>query len=305
MKHIYFNKTLFLFFCIAAALLATGCIREDLDACPPAYKVTLKVLNNNGEEITAAGDVSRTTLFIFDENNQYLDQIKLDKDFIVNKKNIELNYPGHNKLNILGWGNLSEEKETVAPLTKGDNISKFQLQLKTDNAIALHPDSLYQGTQVIYLTGTESNKDQEIAIVPKSSQVSIMTYGLLEEGIVTKAEGGSPDDLQYFLYSAENVVDYEGNPVEGEVSYSPDAKFNDENVFTAPYSNTFPFQDVSVALNLKDQEVTSRIDHDDDGRKLTVPPGQQLLIVMRIKDGKVSVKTKIVPWGYVEDNIEL
>ena len=49
MKSILTKKVLFLAL-VAVTVFATGCIKEDLDEC---YKLTLKVVNHKGDDITA------------------------------------------------------------------------------------------------------------------------------------------------------------------------------------------------------------------------------------------------------------
>ena len=60
MKSILTKKVLFLAL-VAVTVFATGCIKEDLDEC---YKLTLKVVNHKGDDITALSVVSEAKLFI-------------------------------------------------------------------------------------------------------------------------------------------------------------------------------------------------------------------------------------------------
>ena len=68
MKSILTKKVLFLAL-VAVTVLATGCIKEDLDEC---YKLTLKVVNHKGDDITALSVVSEAKLFIYDNNSKRL-----------------------------------------------------------------------------------------------------------------------------------------------------------------------------------------------------------------------------------------
>ena len=51
-------------------VLATSCIKDDLDEC---YKLRLKAENIKGEDVTGLGYVSAASLYIFDENLNYLE----------------------------------------------------------------------------------------------------------------------------------------------------------------------------------------------------------------------------------------
>ena len=66
MKSILTKKVLFLAL-VAVTVFATGCIKEDLDEC---YKLTLKVVNHKGDDITALSVVSEAKLFIYDNNSK-------------------------------------------------------------------------------------------------------------------------------------------------------------------------------------------------------------------------------------------
>ena len=87
MKSILTKKVLFLAL-VAVTVFATGCIKEDLDEC---YKLTLKVVNHKGDDITALSVVSEAKLFIYDNNSKLLDTRDLNDAFIRGKETIELN----------------------------------------------------------------------------------------------------------------------------------------------------------------------------------------------------------------------
>ena len=80
MKHILFTKELLLSAVALFAIIATSCIREDLDQC---YTLKLKVENIKGDDITEYGWMESTDLYIFDENLNYLEKRSLDKTLSV------------------------------------------------------------------------------------------------------------------------------------------------------------------------------------------------------------------------------
>lgn len=105
--------------------LATGCIKEDLDEC---YKLTLKVVNHKGDDITALSVVSEAKLFIYDNNSKLLDTRDLNDAFIRGKETIELNYPESSKLHLIAWGNLKGHQD-VNEATKAED---FAVSLKSE-----------------------------------------------------------------------------------------------------------------------------------------------------------------------------
>ena len=94
MKSILTKKVLFLAL-VAVTVFTTGCIKEDLDEC---YKLTLKVVNHKGDDITALSVVSEAKLFIYDNNSKLLDTRDLNDAFIRGKETIELNYPASDRM---------------------------------------------------------------------------------------------------------------------------------------------------------------------------------------------------------------
>ena len=83
MKSILTKKVLFLAL-VAVTVFATGCIKEDLDEC---YKLTLKVVNHKGDDITALSVCfGKPSLFIYDNNSKLLDTRDLNDAFIRGKE---------------------------------------------------------------------------------------------------------------------------------------------------------------------------------------------------------------------------
>ena len=80
MKHILFTKELLLLVVAVFVMIATSCIKEDLDQC---YTLKLKVENIKGDDITEYGWMESTDLYIFDENLNYLEKRRLDKNLSV------------------------------------------------------------------------------------------------------------------------------------------------------------------------------------------------------------------------------
>ena len=118
MKSILTKKVLFLAL-VAVTVFATGCIKEDLDEC---YKLTLKVVNHKGDDITALSVVSEAKLFIYDNNSKLLDTRDLNDAFIRGKETIELNYPESSKLHLIAWGNLKGHQD-VNEATKAEDFA--------------------------------------------------------------------------------------------------------------------------------------------------------------------------------------
>ena len=137
MKSILTKKVLFLAL-VAVTVFTTGCIKEDLDEC---YKLTLKVVNHKGDDITALSVVSEAKLFIYDNNSKLLDTRDLNDAFIRGKETIELNYPESSKLHLIAWGNLKGHQD----VNEATKVEDFAVSLKSEGEIAQSPDSIFFG----------------------------------------------------------------------------------------------------------------------------------------------------------------
>ena len=122
MKSILTKKVLFLAL-VAVTVFTTGCIKEDLDEC---YKLTLKIVNHKGDDITALSVVSEAKLFIYDNNSKLLDTRDLNDAFIRGKETIELNYPESSKLHLIAWGNLKGHQD----VNEATKVEDFAVSLR-------------------------------------------------------------------------------------------------------------------------------------------------------------------------------
>ena len=161
MKHILFTKELLLSAVALFAIIATSCIREDLDQC---HTLKLKVENIKGDDITEYGWMESTDLYIFDENLNYLEKRRLDKNFIRSRNEIVLDgYTADRSLRIVAWGNVNAlgEKQSVS---EAQTIEDLKVMLKSQDGLAVTPDSLYYGSEQVFTKAGGVAKETEIVI---------------------------------------------------------------------------------------------------------------------------------------------
>ncbi len=171
MKSILTKKVLFLAL-VAVTVFTTGCIKEDLDEC---YKLTLKVVNHKGDDITALSVVSEAKLFIYDNNSKLLDTRDLNDAFIRGKETIELNYPESSKLHLIAWGNLKGHQD----VNEATKVEDFAVSLKSEGEIAQSPDSIFFGDIDVTVRGNGvAGGNQEIVLEPKTGTVEMRTLNL-------------------------------------------------------------------------------------------------------------------------------
>lgn len=309
MKRIYSTKRNLLFSLCALALSFTGCIHEDLDECK-YYTVSLKVVNADGEDITQGCLLQNASLYIFDEANKFLEEVKLNAEDIKEKRKVQLNYPEDAKLKVIAWAGVDSQKQEVPTLQVADDITKLDLSLKKeDENFAVTPDSLYHGTEdvVTRAAGDGTVTNQEVTVRPKTGRVKILTIGL-EKGWLNRAANNSlnEEELQYYVNRTPRTWDYEGNQKGEKLAYKKDGTFDEDAQFLSDWSQLSPGDNLTVQLYNESNEIYT-VDRNDNGELLAVPEGRELYVVVRLDDHQkvVSVRSKVRPWGAVDDDIIL
>lgn len=302
MKHnAIIRQLLFPALCLLG-LLATSCIHEDLDEC---YTLRLRAENIKGEDVTGLGYVSAASLYIFDENLNYLETRVLDKDFIISHDEIVLdNYPASQKLNIVAWGNVNVlgDKQEVS---ESKRIEELKVMLKSQNSLAVMPDSLYYGTQQVQTKAGGITENKEIVVHPKVGSVTIETInlevGLRKNGITTV------NDCDFYLDRTLSGFDYQGEQIGDSVYYNPASVPNEENVGqwkTPNLQTACPGSGMEVSLSVNGVQLGSAV-VDEKGDEIATYAGQNTHIVLEFaEDGTLSARVQVRPWGEVNDHIE-
>ena len=143
------------------------------------FSIILKAYSENSD-ITAKGDVKSTTLYVFDENNDFYKQITVDNDYLLQVKPVEINCPGSDKITVIAWAGLSSNSEEISNMNQANVISDLQVSLKHNNGVANNlPGDLFYGQIVLHRSSTKATS-QELKIERKVSSMSILTKGALK-----------------------------------------------------------------------------------------------------------------------------
>lgn len=284
-------------------VLATSCINEDLDKC---YTLRLKAENMKGEDITGTGYVSTASLYIFDENLDYLETRVLDKDFIISHDEIVLDdYPANRKLSIVAWGNVNVLGD-LQEVSETQRIEDLTVMLKNQNGLAVLPDSLYYGIQQVQ---TKANggitENKEVVVHPKVGSVTIETrnlkYGLRSKGI------SSVNECDFYLNRTLSGFDYQGEQIGDSVYYNPASVANEEKIGewkTPDLQTACPGDDLGVSLDINGINLGSAT-RDQDNKPIATKAGENTHIVLEFaEDGTLSARVQVRPWGEVNDHIE-
>ena len=297
------KQTIFLALAFVA-LFATSCIQDDLEGCPG---LTLKVVNQDNEDVTPLGTVSSTTLYVFDEKLKLLETRLLDETQIKSRQSIELNYPVNTKLNLVAWGNLTEENQIV-PDAK--NAEDLKIMLNTNNGQASSPDDLFYGSKEFTI---QAGAKQEIVIAPKVGQVTMQTEGLqyaIEKNPSFRSASGSAYEFQ--LNHTLSGYNYKGEQIGDSVYYKPEGDWDESATewVTPQPSNVCDGQRLSCSF-MDGNGVLQTVDEYErpDG---TVGPvdikiHENILIQFRWNDqgAFIGAKVAVTPWGVVEDTPDL
>lgn len=284
----------------AATLFMTSCIQEDLLAC---YKLTLKAENAKGDDVTGSA-LADASLYVFDENYEYLLTVRMTEGQIRNRDEIILNYPEDRNLHVIAWGNLSGQNQTV---TESELIEELKVQLKSRDGLAQKPDDLFYGNREVQTkAGGTLGRNDTIVVRPKLSQVNIITQNIkyaLDKHFPSKPV----DDIEcnYQVNRTLSAFDYQGELTGDSVYYRPEADWDTNKEYFAPNYRMCSGENLNVELSA-DNRTLAVATEDDNGDPLVAPEAGILYVVLIFgEDGALlSVRQTIRPWGTVDDHIE-
>ena len=316
MKHIAIIKQSLILVAGLLAALLTSCIKDDLAEC---YKLTLKVervIEDGPIDITALGEVSDATLYIFDANKNFLESRKVDKEFITSRKEITLdNYPDNTKLYIVAWGNLEGGNQNV---TQPKNMDDLKVQLKSANGYAQSPDSLYYGSKEVTTLGSGvTGGNGEVIIRQKTGTYTIKTLGL-SNGL--KAYGlKSASDFDFYINQTLDTYDNSGKLAGDSVAYNPEGQYDtaqewlttgviDDNEYGGK-QNSFAGENLGIRITSADGKIDKTIYEAEDDKGVIKPfeipeAGRLNVLFVFGEDGTISDRMQITRWGVVDDDIE-
>lgn len=310
-----------LLFAFCTSILLAGCsIHDDLDPCP-GYKLTLKVVNAEGDDITEAvpGDVPNASLFIFDEKGNYLETRALDQDFIAGRREIVLDgYSADAKLTVVAWGNIDDaDKTTVTKSLKTAVDLKVTINRTADpedaskTDMATSADDLYFGSlEVIRASiGDGITVNDTIVIRPRTGEIHIETEGL-QYAINARTLKADDPMCNFYLNRTLDSYNYKGETIGDSVYYNPAGDWGTSTIgkewYTPKNHRLCPGEKMDVALNLNKQ-LLGRKESDQIDDPITVEPGQLKYVLIQFgEDGLISgVKVSVRPWGVVKEEHEL
>jgi len=298
---------------LIAVLLLTGllssCLKENFDDCPRPFRLFIKAIDADQNDITASGEVERVILFVFDENQQIVDALELNANAVKSREavNIALDYPGHRSLKFVAWGNIDgsvefPEKASVKQLSdlylKLKNISAT----KATSAVAQTPPDLFHGSLDVPVEygGLEQASDQTVTITRRTSQVTVSAYA------VKAWNGGKEGSYTFELHESNNGFDMACNLSGGMTGYRPQTQMDENGNLFAPLFQAIPTPGgKSYTLSiLYNGEIIHSADRGNDGTPFIPEVGRLLNIIIDFR-AEVSIKSIITPWNQVFQYVEI
>lgn len=274
------------------AFVSASCIKDDQGDCPdpgtpstPGFSLEVKAFDADGGSL---GDetIKDLTLYIFDA-----DKALLDTRNVLLSETVTLDYPGHDNLTLVAWGNGKQGAQSMPALKEGDYLETAfvsLIQTRTTLPVAGSPDDLFYGT--IDITSAADASAKEFPLRRKVSGVAITARHLRE--YVGSTEG----EYYYIVRKTTDKLDFYGKPNGTEVSYRPQAAFNDNGEFVSPAFNIFPTEaDIKIDIYHRDVLKTTVI-ADSNGNPLRVAEGRLLNVLVDFQ-GAVNVDISVTDWG--------
>ena len=177
-------------------------------------------------------------------------------------------------------------------------VSLIQPQTRITYPVAGSPDDLFYGTIDIQtsadgLSATDALSARELPLRRKVSGVAVTARHLKEY------VGSSDGDFHYILRKTGNLLDFYGLPNGTDVSYRPEASFNDRGDFVSSTFNILP-TDEELRIDIYHRGVLrTTIISDSNGKPLRVTEGRLLNVLVDF-DGAISVEVKVTDWGKEE-----
>ena len=156
---------------LLTAFVSVSCIKEDLSECSkPGFSLQVKAFDADNQEL-ASEYVKDITLYIFDKNKLFLDTCEVFLQELV-----MLDYPGHDSLTVVAWGNSKQGNQKMPALKKNEHLeTAFVSLIKKGNklSVAGSPDDLFYGSIDIHANEFPA---KVLPIKRKTSSVICLLY---------------------------------------------------------------------------------------------------------------------------------
>lgn len=258
------------------------------------FSIVLKAYSDN-KDITVKGDVDQTTLFVFDQNNDFYKQVTLDRTYLLQAKPVEISCPGAKQITVVAWAGLSSDTEEVSTMSQANIISDLQVSLKQNNGVAAAPGDLFYGQITLKSTSTKSGVET-LKIERKVSSLSLITKSVIK--ILDSKEG----DFYYKVKNTKSTFNYNGELTGENIEYIIPATLNAKGNVVAKNSAILPASDVTIEL-YKDDIMILSSKNVKNSEKVSVNEGEQTEITFDLSKNNCNIV--ITDWGTVIQHVTI
>lgn len=299
--------------CIYFLLLAGGLssckwIAEDVAHCPQTFRLFVRALDAEDQDITSTGEVEEVLLFMFDQEGKLVERVILSAEEVKHRKEVYIEHFGPKKLTFLAVGNPSPAERMR--LLKASTMEEVRLELKLENGYAHTTTDLFAGRlerAIIYGT-LNSGENATIDIRRVTARVTLTVLGyeawLKRQGYL--ASPFDPTDSSKALISFGTSADkyavsngiYEGTPTTYRILGHLAGAYGD---FHSKELRVFPLMggDSFILKFHVNGQCIEHFTQDDNGQVLLPVVGKHLNVLIDFRSAQASISIKVTPWNVV------
>ena len=280
---------------ISFAFLFTGCWKDDLSNCPDNSRkinLTVKAYDQNNTELTT-DVVKDVDLYLFDSQKRFLKQMKapLNTSIVLDLSDITEETQFH----IVGWGNVSDGKQSFPQPQVGDKMEDCFVKLLTDEAsFTLPPTDLFRGDVPLVFSATNSGS-QEL-LLPMSRQTGSLTVTVLG---LKEFYGEADDNYSLVVRSVGSSIAFNGTLPNDPVSYKPAGAFSTEGgkeEYEVPIFNILPCDGIFIDIYHGTDLVTT-LSASNEGLPIDIKQGELTNVLINLRDAKLDINVSLTQWG--------
>ena len=259
------------------------------------FSVVLKAYSDN-KDITVKGDVDQTTLFVFDQNNDFYKQVTLDRTYLLQAKPVEISCPGSKQITVVAWAGLSSENEEISAMSQANIISDLQVSLKQNNGVAATlPGDLFYGQVTLKSASTKSGAET-LKIERKVSSISLITKSVIK--VLDSKEG----NFYYKVKNTKGSFNHNGELTGENIEYIIPATLNAKGNVVAENTTILPASNITVEL-YKDDKMILSSENVKNLEKVSVNEGElsELTFDLSRNSGNIVV----TDWGTVIQHVTI
>ena len=260
-----------------------------------SFSVVLKAYSDN-KDITVKGDVDQTTLFVFDQNNDFYKQVTLDRTYLLQAKPVEISCPGSKQITVVAWAGLSSENEEISAMSQANIISDLQVSLKQNNGVAATlPGDLFYGQVTLKSASTKSGAET-LKIERKVSSISLITKSVIK--VLDSKEG----NFYYKVKNTKGSFNHNGELTGENIEYIIPATVNAKGNVVAENTTILPASNITVEL-YKDDKMILSSENVKNLEKVSVNEGElsELTFDLSRNSGNIVV----TDWGTVIQHVTI